>query len=88
MDRKELNTALIQKKVLTNDKLQTLEKEAMQLKVPEPWEDFLVEKKALKEDELINIKAELLGISAVDLTNLQIAQDVLNLVPEPPPSGY
>jgi type IV pilus assembly protein PilB len=83
MDRKELNTALIQKKVLTNDKLQTLEKEAMQLKVPEPWEDFLVEKKALKEDELINIKAELLGISAVDLTNLQIAQDVLNLVPEP-----
>ena len=83
MDRKELNAALIKKSILTDDKIKILEKESMQLKTTVPWEDFLIDKKAIKEDDLLNIKSEISGVPTVDLTSLQIAQDVLNLVPEP-----
>jgi len=83
MDKQDLNKALKQKKILTDDKLQVLEKELGQLKTAEPWEDFLVEKKVVDEKSLLAVKSEVLGAPVVDLTSLQIPQDVLNLVPEP-----
>ena len=83
MDRNELNEALKQKKILTDDKLEDLQKEALLLKSPTSWEDFLISKKAVTEADLLSIKAEVLGVPAVDLTNQQIPQDVLSLVPEP-----
>ncbi|MBI5530059.1 MAG: type II/IV secretion system protein [Candidatus Doudnabacteria bacterium] len=83
MDKQQLNLALKENKVLSADKIETLEKERMQLKVPTPWEDFLVEKKVLNEAKLLQIKSALLGVPVLDLTTQQIAQDVLNLVPEP-----
>jgi type IV pilus assembly protein PilB len=83
MDKQQLNTALKQKKILGDDKIAVLEKERDQLKIPTPWEDFLVQKKALTEPQLLEVKAALLGVSIVDLASIQIPQEILNLVPEP-----
>ncbi len=83
MDKQELNTALKQNKILTADKLEVLEKELTQVKIPTTWEDFLVDKKAVTEQQLLDLKSRLLGAPVVDLTTLQIPQEVLNLVPEP-----
>lgn len=83
MDKQQLNTALKQKHILNEPVLLTLEKEAGQLKIPVSWEDFLVEKKAVTEPQLLELKAALLNVPVIDLTSQQILQDVLNLVPEP-----
>ena len=61
MDKKELNSALKSKKLLTDASIAQLEKELGSLKVPEPWEDFLLEKKILTEDQLLAVKSEATG---------------------------
>src|SRR5438552_2705117 len=83
MDKHELNTALKEKKILTESKLSALEKELNQIKSPPVWEEFLVQKKVISEADLLNLKSALLNVPIVDLTSLQIPQDVLNLAPEP-----
>jgi type IV pilus assembly protein PilB len=83
MDKQELNNALVQNKILTADKLEVLEKDLSQVKTPILWEDFLVGKKAVTEQELLALKTQILAVPIVDLTAIQIPQDVLNLVPEP-----
>jgi type IV pilus assembly protein PilB len=83
MDKAELNKALKQNKILTEEKLEALEKELATVKVPITWEDFLIDKKALTEKDLLDLKSKLLDVPKTDLTVLQIPQDVLNLVPEP-----
>ncbi len=83
MDKQQFNQTLKQNKIITEDKLQVLEKERLQLKNPDPWEDFLVKKKVLSEAKLLELKSALLGVPVMDLTVQQIPQDVLNLVPEP-----
>ncbi len=83
MDKSRLNAVLKQKKILTVDSLEVLETESQQLKAPIPWEDFLLQKKVLPETQLLEIKSEILATPIVDLTILQISQEVLNLVPEP-----
>ncbi len=83
METKQLNAALKEKKLLTDDKIKVLEKERTQQKTPSPWEDFLLEKKVLSEEDLLKIKAEMLDVPVADLRNVNITQDVLNLVPEP-----
>jgi len=83
MDKQQFNQALRQNKILTEDKLEVLEKERLQLKNPIPWEEFLVSKKVLTEIKLLELKSELLTAPVIDLTVQQIPQDVLNLVPEP-----
>lgn len=83
MDKQQFNQVLKQNKILTEDKLEVLEKERLQLKNPIPWEEFLVSKKVLTEIKLLELKSELLTAPVIDLTVQQIPQDVLNLVPEP-----
>ncbi len=83
MDIKQLNAALKEKRLLNDEKIKTLEKDRLSQKSPSTWEDFLVEKKVLGEDDLLKIKAEILNVPIVELKNVQIPQDVLNLVPEP-----
>ena len=83
MDSNQLNQALKEQKLLAPDKLAALEKERLQLKTSVSWEDFLVEKKALTEDQLLKVKAALLKSDVVDLRNQEITQEVLNMVPEP-----
>ncbi len=83
MDRIELNKALKQKKVLSEDKIAELEKERLQIKGNVSWEEFLLQKKVMTEDALLTFKSELLNVPVIDLRNQQIPQEVLNLVPEP-----
>lgn len=83
MDTKALNAALKEKRLLNEDKIKTLEKERLQQKGAVSWEDFLLEKKIVSEEDLLAAKSELLGVPVADLRNNQIAQEVLNLVPEP-----
>ncbi|MCL5009053.1 MAG: GspE/PulE family protein, partial [Patescibacteria group bacterium] len=60
-----------------------LEKERLMVKGNVPWEEFLLQKKVVTEPQLLKLEAELLGVEVADLTQQQIPQDVLNLVPEP-----
>ena len=83
MDKQQLNTALKEKKILNAEKIGVLEKELSQLKAPEPWEDFLLEKKVLGEADLLKLKSDVLGVPVMDLTSQTIPQEILNLVPEP-----
>jgi type IV pilus assembly protein PilB len=81
----ELNQLLKKQKVVTDKTLDTLDKEwlTVKAKTPIPWEDFLLDKKVLTEDQLLKIKSEEFDVPVVDLRNEQIPPDVLNLVPEP-----
>ena len=83
MDQNELSQLLKQNKILSADKIEKLEKEKAQYKTPIPWEDFLVEKKILTEPQLLEFKSKALGVPVIDLKDQEIAQEVLNLVPEP-----
>lgn len=81
----ELNKILKKKKLVTETALATIEAEwvAANKKTPTPWEDFLLEKKVITEDQLLKVKSEEFGVDPIDLRNEQIPADVLNLVPEP-----
>lgn len=81
----ELNQLLKKKKLVTTDGLATLDKEwlAAKAKTPVQWEDFLVDKKVLTEEQLLKVKSEEFDVPIVDLHNEQIAAEILNLVPEP-----
>jgi len=83
MDKNELNTILKQKKLVTEAKLESLDEEKMASKNANSWEDFLIEKKTVTEEQLLEVKSALLSVPVVDLRSQQIAQEVLNLVPEP-----
>ncbi len=79
----ELNQLLTKKKVVTASALDTLNTEFATVKTPMPWEDFLLDKKVLTEDQLLKIKSEAFDVPVVDLRNEQISAEVLALVPEP-----
>ncbi len=83
MDKKQLNQALVENKIITPEVLNALEKEKSASKADLPWEDFLVEKKAVSDDALLALKAAILKVPVVDLREKNIPQDVLNIVPEP-----
>ena len=57
MDKTALNAALKQNKIVSADKLEALEKDLLQLKTPEPWEDFLLEKKILDGKDTFGLKS-------------------------------
>lgn len=83
MEIKTLNSKLKQKKILNAEKLTALETEFNSQKGITSWEDFLVTKKVLSEDQVLQIKSEELGVPIIDLKDLKIDQEVLSLVPEP-----
>lgn len=79
----ELNQLLKKKRIITNAELTKLEKDWSGLKTPMPWENFLLEKKAVTEEALLKVKSEEFGVPVVDLRDQEIAEEILNLVPEP-----
>lgn len=82
----ELNQLLKKKKLVNPTVLDTLDKEWIAAKTKTPvlqWEDFLLDKKALTEEQLLKIKSEEFNVPIVDLRNEAMPADVLNLVPEP-----
>ncbi len=84
MDRTKLNVALAEQKLVNEEKLEQLEKEYSQSqRQAASWDEFLVGKKALSEDQLLKAKAEVFGVPVVNLRDETISADVLNIVPEP-----
>lgn len=79
----ELNQLIKKKRIISATELATLEKEFAGIKIPMPWEDFLLEKKALTEEQLNKVKSEEFGVPSVDLHDKEITEPILNLVPEP-----
>lgn len=83
MSNTELNTLLKQKKIATDSVIKQLQREWQGLKSPTSWEDFLLDKKTLSEDQLLDIKSAEMDVPVVDLRNEEIPPDILSLVPEP-----
>jgi type IV pilus assembly protein PilB len=83
MSNIELNTLLKEKKVITDESLAGLQRDWHSLKIPTPWEDFLVDQKVVTEKQLLEIKSAELKVPVVDLFNEKIEPEVLSLVPEP-----
>ena len=79
----ELNQLLKKKRIISATELTTLEAEWKTLKTPMTWEDFLVDKKALTEEQLLKVKSEEFGVDVIDLHDQQITEALLNYVPEP-----
>jgi type IV pilus assembly protein PilB len=79
----ELNQLLKEKQIINASTLKTLDQEWRGVKTPITWEDFLLDKKAVTEDQLLKVKAEELQIEVIDLHDQQITPEVLSLVPEP-----
>lgn len=81
----ELNQLLKKKRIVSATALETLDKEWLvaKAKTPVQWEDFLLDKKALTEEQLLKIKSEEFDVPVIDLRNEQIPVEILNLVPEP-----
>lgn len=83
MSNTELNTLLKQKKIATDSVIKQLQREWQGLKSPTSWEDFLLDKKTLTEEELLKLKSVESDTPVIDLRNENIPADVLALVPEP-----
>lgn len=81
MDTPALVTLLKQKKIVSADTVALLQKEPAAR--TGNWEDLLLEKGGVKEEQLLAVKSEMLNIPTVDLRNEHIDQDILQLVPEP-----
>jgi len=79
MDEKELKKLLLKKKLISEDILKTIEKEVKKKKVP--LEKYLIEKGAIKEEDLYKAKADVLGFPFKDLTGEKIDQELLKIVP-------
>jgi type IV pilus assembly protein PilB len=83
MNTGELNKLLKAKKIITSELIGKLEAEMVATKSPLAWEDFLISKKAISENDLLNIKSSLLKTPVVDLKEVSLTPEVLSLVPEP-----
>ena len=81
MDTPELVKVLKQKRIISADVVASLQNDPKAVKGN--WEDLLVEKGSVTEEQLLQVKSELLGIPVVDLRTERIDQEVLQLVPEP-----
>jgi type IV pilus assembly protein PilB len=79
----ELNQLLKKKRIVSATELTKLDADWSTLKTPVPWEEFLLEKKAVTEDQLLKVKSEEFDVPVVDLTDKELTEDILNLVPEP-----
>ncbi len=79
----ELNQLLKEKKIIDDTQIKTLNDEWKAVKTPITWEDFLLDKKAISEDQLLQAKSEELKVPVVKLMDQQIEPEILELVPEP-----
>lgn len=83
MTTQGLTKLLIENKILAEDKLSQFEKDWIPSQNNISWEDFLLEKKAVTEAQLLDIRAKDSGVPVIDLHDQEINAEVLNLIPEP-----
>lgn len=85
-DQNKLLETLIGKGLLTLDAVEGLRKKALELK--KTPEELILEEKLVNEENLNQVKAELLSIPAVDLKGKDIPQKVLKLIPHEVAENY
>lgn len=83
MTTQGLTKLLIENKILAEDKLSQFEKDWIPSQNNISWEDFLLEKKAITEAQLLEIRAKDSGVPIIDLHDQEITAEVLDLIPEP-----
>lgn len=72
---------LVDTKVISDDKFEQLKKEAAQKRLE--LEELLVDNRIVSDEQFLNFKAQLLNFEPIDLQKVEIAPEVLNLIPEP-----
>lgn len=83
LETNPLVSLLKEKRVLTQTQIADVQKEMKPANTTQDWENFILEKKLVTEEQLLEAKSEMLHVPSVDLRNEDIKQEVLGLVPEP-----
>lgn len=83
---KRVEDILVEQNLITQDKVKELKVEAV--KLGRPVEDLIAERKLIGVEDLAKAKAQVLGISYIDLVNMEISAEVLNLIPQNTASHY
>ncbi len=83
---KRVEDILVEQNLITQDKVKELKVEAV--KLGRPVEDLIAERKLVGVEDLAKAKAQVLGISYIDLVNMEISAEVLNLIPQNTASHY
>jgi type IV pilus assembly protein PilB len=79
-DKKSIESILQKRGLLTPEQVSDLKVE--QINFGRPIEELIEERKLVEPKELAEARADLLGVSYVDLTDLDIPMEVLSLVPQ------
>lgn len=77
---------LVEQNLISQDKVKGLKIEAV--KLGRPVEDLIAERKLVEVEDLAKAKAQVLGISYIDLADMEIPAEVLNLIPQNTASRY
>lgn len=77
----DLKKILVGQKVINASDFDSLQKEASAKK--QPLSQYLVVKKIIPEERLQALVSKFLKIPAIDLTDIEIPEDVLKIIPEP-----
>lgn len=83
---KRVEDILVEQNLISQDKVKELKVEAV--KLGRPVEDLIAERKLVEVEDLAKARAQVLGISYIDLTDMEIPADVLNLIPQNTASRY
>jgi type IV pilus assembly protein PilB len=81
VEKQQLKDFLLAAKLVTLEQLGKIEKKSQES--GQPMEDLLVSENLVKKEDLIKLKAYILGIPFVSLEKEKIDPDVLRLIPEP-----
>ena len=75
-----VETMLLQKNLITNEQLEKAKN--IQSQTLEKLEDIIIRLGFLTEKQILDVWAEMLGSTVVDLTNIKIDAKLLSLIPE------
>lgn len=76
--REQLLNLLVEKKIVTGEKLEELKKLAT---LDKTIEDVLVEEKVLNIEQIVELKSQITGIAYQDISNLVVGDEALNVIP-------
>lgn len=84
--RRGIEEILVEKKLLTAEKLRELQIESA--KVGRPVADLIVEGNLVSQEDFAAARGEMLGVPTVSLSAMEIPTEILNLIPQPTATRY
>lgn len=76
-----LQKFLVDSKIVNEAKIAELKQESISKKMD--FEDLLIDKAIISDEQLLNFKAQIMNVQVVDLRNTDIQMEALSLIPEP-----